>query len=338
MAISIGESSVPVSQKYIGYGLFEVIAINPDQVTLETLLGRKIKDFKGYTSVADDGKTQRLRITFLLRDVSLPEKPIIQYSVFLRRETRKNKDLTKTQVIDIYGNTAWVTDEQFKAKARPTYANGKEASIFTPYQACCAGYDKLIDFLKTWLYTPNSFKWDDEKKMFVPKPAEELERCVIDLNIKDYWNGDVSELQELVKDSRVQSHTINALAYLRSSEYNGNQILIQDLFWKMTPSFSTTTAIEKEWKRELTAGMHVNDRCAFQSLFKFDPKSIPSDAQQTIMGTPWDASAGQASPVAPPQGFAPDFNGDFMAGAEALKTKYANLPPLTEEEENSLPF
>lgn len=334
MAISIGEASVPASQKYIGFGLFEVVAINPDQMTLEALLGRKLKDFKGYTGVTDDGKTQKLRVTFILRDVSLPEKPIFQYSIFLRRETRKNRDATKTQVIDIYGNTAWVTDDQFKAKARPTYANGKEASIFTPYQPCCTGYDKLVEFLRTWLYTPNSFRYNKEKNAFEPKPAEELEKCVIDLNIKDYWNGDVSELQELVKDARVQSHTINALAYLRSSEYNGNQILIQDLFWKMTPSFSTTTAIEKEWTREVNAGMHTNDRCAYQSLFKFDPNSVPSDVQQTAAGTPWDASSSTVSKAAQASSI-PDFNKQALDHLKEAKANMADLAPVSNDE---LPF
>lgn len=254
------------AKKFIGFGLFQVAAINPTQEQFETMFGRKVENWRGYNYKTDAGESAR--VLFILKDAQHPDSPLFQYSVFLRRQTRKNKDGNKTQVIDKYGNTAWVTDDEFKSQIVPKSKNGNPLSIIPPYRPCCDGEDKLVDFLRSWLYTDNPFRWDGSS--MIVKNQEELKNCEVQLDhLKDYWAGDFSELQALVSMPNMDLHRVNALLLLRDSQFNGKSILVQDMFWKVTPEFLGTTRIEKEFNREVALGLHSNKRFDLKPMYEF---------------------------------------------------------------------
>lgn len=270
-------ASTPTS-KWIGYGKFNVIAVNPDQTEFERLTGKTASNWKGYLSAGQDG-TVSLRVAFLLKDVTInSEVPVQQLTFWLRRKTRKNKDQTKTQVIDQYGNTAWVTEDEFKRQAVPTYSNGSPASIIPPYRPCCDGEDKIVEFLRALWRAKPTFHWDRDAKRMA-RVNDDLKDYVFQLDkIKDYWNGDFTELTQSISDEKVKDNDINAMLYLRKGEFNGNEILRQDVFWKVMPGYAEFDRIQREFEREQQAGMHSSDRYAFTPMFKFTPDLPPVTA------------------------------------------------------------
>lgn len=289
--ISIGESQQPQarSDKYIGFGLFKVVAVNPSQMEYEELFHRHQENWKGYVSEDMNGVTQA-RVSFILQDVmENSDKPLFQASYFLRRQTRKSSDGLKTQVIDQYGNTAWVTDEEFKKQAVPKSKKGTPLSIIPPYRPCCDGEDKLISFIRAWMYVPNSFAWTGEA--MVPKDKSVLPNCLIQLDkIKDYWDGDFKELQDLMKTEAASTHTVNALLTIRESQFNGMPSFNQNVYWMVTPGFSNTSPIVKEFTRDQQRGMHANERFAFDAMFKFTP-TLPKAAAAPQVVDPFAPSA-----------------------------------------------
>lgn len=92
--ISIGEIKQTQAQfdKYVGFGLFKVVAVNPSQMEYEELFKRHLENWKGYVSEDMNGVTTA-RVTFILQQVIEKEdKPLFQATYFLKRQTRKSLD------------------------------------------------------------------------------------------------------------------------------------------------------------------------------------------------------------------------------------------------------
>ena len=276
--------------RYIGLGVFRVAAINPAQMEHESLTGRHTDQWKGYVGTDMNGNTQA-RVTFFLQNVDENAgTPLFQARYFLRRRTRKTVDGSKTQVIDQYGNTAWVTDNEFKSQAVPKSSQGKPLSIIPPYRPCCDGEDKLVSFLKAWLYTPNSFRWDGEK--MVRKDDNSLQECLIQLDkIKDYWEGDFSEIKNLMKMKELQDHSINALLTVKQGMYNNMPSYNQMVYWMVTPHFSKADSIQRNYVREQQNGMHQTERVAFQPLFLFTPEIVKQAVTTDMFGNTPEVNA-----------------------------------------------
>lgn len=332
MAFSIGEaqSSSVSNTKYIGYGTFKIVAINPTKEEYEKLFNRQVQEWKGYNGALQDG-TPYVRVVFVLKDVREgSEMPLIQTSYCLIRRPRKTQD-GRTQVIDAYGNTAWVTDEQFANQEVPLSKSGRPLSIIPPYQMTCTGQDRLIDFLKAWLYTPNSHKWDDVAQSFVVKPAEELNKCCIGLDhMKDYWTGDVSEIKNILDTAAISEHTIKAMLTVRENEFNGRQTWVQNVYdGRVVPGFGKYDWIEREFQKDLQQGRHQNERYVFQDAIPFIPQPMQPQQQFTSF-----------VPQQQPQ--APAYNGPAYA-APAAVMNYATQPtaqpaPDLSGDPNELPF
>lgn len=331
MAFAIGEaqSSSVSNQKYIGYGTFKIVAVNPEKEEYEKLFGRQVQDWKGYTGTLQDG-TPYARMMFVLKDVrENSEMPLIQASYCLIRRPRKTQD-GRTQVIDAYGNTAWVTDAQFAAQEVPLSKGGKPLSIIPPYQMTCTGQDRLIDFLKAWLYTPNSHKWDDVAQGFIARPAEELNRCCIGLeHVKDYWTGDFKEIKSILGMPGIGEHAIKAMLTVRENEFNGRQTWVQNVYdGKIVPSYGKYDWIEREFQRDLQQGRHQNERYVFQDAIPFMPQPMQQTQKQYASFAPQQAPAyngpAYAAPAATMNYASPQDAG--AAGAPDLSGDPSELP------------
>ena len=133
----------------MGIAISKILAINPTKQELEVIYGAPQEKEPEYVIKKDDGSIQ-VRIDFVLQiDENLhkdsegnPINKIYRKSIFLNNTPRKNSEGTKVQVIDKYGRTAWVTSDEYKAKAIPTYANGP-ANLDSDYRACRAGEELL---------------------------------------------------------------------------------------------------------------------------------------------------------------------------------------------------
>ena len=121
---------------------------------------------------------------------------ITRISFLLRDAYRYNKDETKVQVIDKYGRTTWVTKEQFKNKEVPVDKNGNPLRVdASSYRPCVFGEEPLTNFIRVYLGIPNVEKWENQQIVGMIDNPEDAE-VRLD-HIKDYFNGDFKEIQEI---------------------------------------------------------------------------------------------------------------------------------------------
>ncbi len=200
LTINAGQKAETVEptefKRYIGIAAVNVTALNPTAEELEKMYGYKVSKEPEYVTEIDGNRVQRLEFhvrTVKVKDTDVDATGRIRFLVSNKEVS--NRDGSKHQVIDKYGETAWVTTEQEQAGQRPD-----KCRLVGPYRRCHQGEAELVHFLKEWLNFKLSTAWSQDEKKWVALPAEELPGCEIDL--KDYWpklvNGDLSELSGLV--------------------------------------------------------------------------------------------------------------------------------------------
>lgn len=181
-------------KKYVGVGSSFVLAVNPDKVELEKLYGHEIANEPEY--VKSDGDVANIRIDFIIK--TDPEhcdgvEVINKASFFLYDTIAYNRDNTKVQVIDKYGNSTWAAVEDAKMNKKILTATGKEAKIAPDYHMALRGEADLVDFLKMYLNIEDVFDYKNGSWVMKSNPQDyefSLE------HLKDYFKGDVSEIKE----------------------------------------------------------------------------------------------------------------------------------------------
>lgn len=197
--------------RYYGLAPVRVIGVNPSKSEYEKLTGRQLKDEPVYIQqkTGKDGKPfTNCRISVFVKTAN-PNDPelVSQIDFWLADHSLKSKD-GKYKVIDTYGNTSWVTEQEYKQKAIPVGRNGKPLPITSNYTLMYSGQDRLIDFLKAYLGIPSSYMWDRDSNEWVLKQDELLKNCQCELDdVKKLFTGDFRELKEVFsvnKDSLVK--------------------------------------------------------------------------------------------------------------------------------------
>lgn len=199
-------------KRYIGVASVYVLGVNPTKDELEKLYERTLEEAPVYVENKEVGRDDnkhmatQARIDFIVKadpekylDAdNLPLNFVNRVTLFLRNEYRYNGDKTKVQVIDKYGNTAWVTIEQCKNHEIPMYSNGP-ANIDKDYRPAYYGEETLINFLKAYLNIPSPFKYVKAENKYVWQDADKLSDSEAGLDhIADYFKGDFSELRNII--------------------------------------------------------------------------------------------------------------------------------------------
>lgn len=198
------------SVKYIGVGVVGVTGVNPDAKELGSLLGfdpQEEPSYTGETTLPDGSKKRYSRAEFVLRTVPDSSNGIdmaTRMGLFLRDQYRYNRDQTKIQVIDRFGNTAWVTKDELQTHAIPVYKNGRPARLHPDYRPCYFGEENLTEFLKAYLGIPSAYYLSNSQWVL----SDNADDCVARLeHIKDAFTGDFSEIRNLWRsfpDGRVR--------------------------------------------------------------------------------------------------------------------------------------
>lgn len=207
MAFAKGNvSSEPKEYKrFIGVTSVNVLAINPDKATHEKLFNTTLDEAPVYvTKVTTPAGTEvdNARISFILKPLKngaeIEGLPLVTMSLFIQNRTFTNKDNTKVQVIDKYGNTCWVTKEDFQAKRVPNDKNGNPMNIDADYRAALVGEKELTDFVKEFLVIPSSTMWDNTLKKFVKNnKVDDMDSCICRFDkLENIFKGDFSEIKE----------------------------------------------------------------------------------------------------------------------------------------------
>lgn len=201
MAFSAGKVTTEGGEfkRYIGVAPVFVVGTNPTKTELESIYNNTLDKEPEYTGNQNvNGKdVPYARIDFIVKTDAEKANGIdltTKVTYFVRKEYRFNKDMSKVQVIDKYGRTAWVTKEQSQNHEIPVYANGP-ANLDKDYRPCYVGEEDVTNFIKTYLNIPSVQKYVDGKWVIVDNPAE----CEARLDgIDKFFAGDFRELKEIM--------------------------------------------------------------------------------------------------------------------------------------------
>lgn len=227
MAFNKGNASTEASEnikRYWGVAPVKILAVNPSKAELETIFGHPIEKDPVYTGIREDSQVHYARIEFVVKVEEKDVNFISKINFFIDKTLYGNKDKTKCQIIDKYGDTAWATIEEVKNKAIPQYANGP-AAIDADYHAVCKGEAELTNFIRTYLCLESSRVWDSNTFTWVTNPKRE-EGCLD--RVKDYFDGDFSELKEVIK--MVPDNKVKVLFGVRTTDDNKQY---QDVYNRM---------------------------------------------------------------------------------------------------------
>lgn len=199
MAFATGSESTEgkAVKRYMGVAPVFVLAVNPTKAELEKLYDTTLEKDPEYVGTGKVGEKEvpQIRLDFIIKTdeekcgVALTTK----MSYFLRKEWRYNRDATKVQVINKYGETTWLTIEEAKNKTIPETQAWFDPADFRP---AYVGEEELTGFLKAYLNIPAK-SWRDKKGEVhvIPNPSDAEARLE---KVADYFGGNISELRGIV--------------------------------------------------------------------------------------------------------------------------------------------
>ena len=201
MAFAAGKESTEgaPNKKYIGVAPVFILGVNPGKAELEKLFKRELENAPEYVGKreADGVSTDYVRLDFIIQTDSEKSNGIdllSKVTFFLSKTARYNKDKTKVQVINKYGETAWLTPEEIKTKTVPENMSWFDASDI---RVAFSGESELTDFIKAYLNIPNK---SYRKKTGEVVVLADLKTAEARLDkVENYFKGDVSELKEVLK-------------------------------------------------------------------------------------------------------------------------------------------
>lgn len=180
-------------KRYIGVGSSFVKAVNPNKAELDNLLGFDNQEPQ-YTRDGEQGKEVSIHFIVKTDPNQCNGIEITNRLMFtLRQAPAYNRDQSKVQVIDGYGNHTWMSTEDAKLGKPAITANGNPVKLDTKYRMACVGECDLVDFFKAYLCIPDAFNWVNGTWVKKENAAEGIFALE---HIKDYFNGDFSELRQ----------------------------------------------------------------------------------------------------------------------------------------------
>lgn len=252
MAFATGTQSSEGSsvKRYIGIAPVFVIGVNPTKVELEKIYETSLDkepEYMGTSEVGPEGQkktVKQVRLDFIVKTEAAKTNGIdmtTKISFFLKEENRFNRDLTKVQVIDEYGRTAWASVDDVQNKTIPHYANGP-ANITANFRPCYIGEDELTDFIKQYLNIPNPQNYVDGS--WVDKTPAEMKQCICRFdNIPSFFKGDFSPLKDII--SYQPNNKVKAMFGVKSTDDNR---MYQDVYTQrfLKANMTNYTRLEKE--------------------------------------------------------------------------------------------
>lgn len=183
-------------KKYVGVGSSFVLATNPTKKEFEDIIGHEVANDPEYVVDTDNGKEARIKFVVKTDPNTCNGVEIINQVMFtLCNAPAYNKDQSKVQVIDKYGNSTWANPEDAKAGKKLFSVTGKELKIDSSYRIACVGEADLIGFLKAYLCVGDAFNYVNGS--WVKK--DNADDFLFSLeHVKDYFSGDFSEVKDAI--------------------------------------------------------------------------------------------------------------------------------------------
>ena len=178
-------------KRYVGIGSSRVLAVNPSKQKLDELRGFESQNEPEYVKDGENGKEAHINFVVRTDPDSCNGIEMTNIAMFvLRQAPAYNRDESKVEVIDKYGNHTWVDTELAKAggKLPENYAIDQNS-----YRMACDGECNLVDFLKKYLNVPASLDYINGTWVLAENAADGEFRLE---HVKDYFKGNFKELDE----------------------------------------------------------------------------------------------------------------------------------------------
>ncbi len=304
MAVATGqESKEIVTKRYIGIAALGYVAVNPTREEQNKILEQDSNTepikYVGETAVKDknnqDVNVPQIRISVMMKtdpeiacNNGLEQYFFLNYFINKAASYSFKDGVTKVQVIDKYGRTAWVTEEQLKSHLVPEYIikNGPragqtmKANICPEYRVAYQGEENLVKLIIAFLNIPRPDVWDADKKVYIMKTdPKELAKseCMLD-DIKKYFEGNVSELQKIFKFQ--PKNRMKVLVGVRTTQ-SGAQY--QDVYTQMPLKLAVTNynVWEEALKADKAVGRHPNTEYRVTNLMEFKAQATDYSKEGT---------------------------------------------------------
>lgn len=208
MAFATGkESTDEVKFKnYIGIAPVFILGVNPNKEELEKIYGRtldKEPEYVGKTTIGQDEnkkEVEQIRIDFIVKtDPKFKDcdiETISKVSFYLANSYRYNGDRNKVQMINVYGETAWIPVEDAKAGKTPDNMSWYNTEGMRPL---FIGEEELISFIKNYLGIPNrSYKDNKTGETITIPDVTEAQASFTKDEITAMIKGNVAVLRQVI--------------------------------------------------------------------------------------------------------------------------------------------
>lgn len=278
-------------KRYIGLGSSFVLDVNPNKAKLDELMGFESQNDPEYTGTDETGKFARVHFIVRTDPKVCNGIEITNRLMFTLRPTAAyNRDQTKVQVIDKYGNSTWANVEDAKAGKKILSVNGNPQKIADQYRMACVGEADLVAFLKAYLNVDDAFNYKNGAWIL----KDNAEDDVFGLeHIKDYFNGDFSELQDALKLQ--PNNKVKLLYGVRTTDEGRQYQAIAsrgEFILKNGTGSSAITRLEKSLLNAKQAGSYATTEFKVQELAEYDVQPTNLDQPQQTQGSedamPWD--------------------------------------------------
>lgn len=282
------ESSGTVS-RYIGVAPVTILAVNPNKAELEKIYNTEIENSPEYISETEVGiegnkhKVTQARVDFIVQTVKEKCNGIdmkTRVTFFLANDYRYNRDGSKVQVINKYGETTWLPIENAKAGTIPENLSWFEPADFRP---AYIGEEELIGFIKAYLGIPSkSYRRDGKVFEIVDKSEAEAR---LD-KIKDYFKGDFSELKKVI--ALQPENRVKCLFGVRSTD-DGKQY--QAVYTQRFLKYGVNdySYLDKDLQSRKDAGAYPNTEFSVCELKEYTVEATDFNTVESSSDLPFDS-------------------------------------------------
>lgn len=286
MAFGTGRESVEATEikRYRGIAPVYVLAVNPNKAELEKIYDTELEkepEYIGTTKIGPEGSqvdVPQVRVDFIVKTDPAKTGGIdikTKISFFVAKEYRYNKDKSKVQVINKYGETTWLPIDDAKAGRIPENLSWFEPADFRP---AFIGEEELIGFVKAYLNIPNkSYRKKNGEVVELPDKSEAEARLD---NIVNYFKGDFSELRNVI--SLQPNNKVKCLFGVKTTSDNKQyQTVYNQMFLKN--NVTDYSRLDEDVQNRKNAGSYSNVEFKICDLEEY--RVEPTDFESSSMGS-----------------------------------------------------
>ncbi|WP_294063673.1 hypothetical protein [uncultured Fusobacterium sp.] len=184
----------------------EVIAINPDQKTLQKIIGKEVEPpIYVRTQQFPDGEKDTVDIVFWLKiKDAVARERVVRLQQTIVKSSWTSKTSGKVQVLNIFGHSTWITPAELKAKDTSAYPWFRPEGLRLAYR----GEASVVETISNWFNLPQPGKVEKDLTQAY---------CQIE-DVPALFKGNFKELHQLVKLAEGKEQTFKVLCGVREGK------------------------------------------------------------------------------------------------------------------------